>query len=47
MEQPIDYEAGVRATGMIFLMGYDVAQQEKPPAWNANDFYASRARDGS
>ncbi len=43
MEQPIDYEAGVRATGMIFLMGYDVAQQEKPPAWNANDFFARPA----
>ena len=43
MEQPIDYEAGVRATGMIFLMGYDVAQQEKPPAWNAKDFFARPA----
>ena len=43
MEQPIDYEAGVRATGMIFLMGYDVAQQEKRPTWNANDFFAKSA----
>ena len=39
MDQPIDYAAGVRSAGMIFLMGYDVAQQEKRPAWNAGDFY--------
>ena len=43
MEQPIDYEAGVRATGMIFLMGYDVAQEEKRPSWNANDFFGKPA----
>ena len=43
MEQPIEYEAGVKAAGTIFLIGYDVAEQEKPPAWNANDFYGRPA----
>ncbi|HTY42324.1 MAG TPA: M28 family peptidase [Thermoanaerobaculia bacterium] len=43
MEQPIEYEAGVRSAGMIFLMGYDVAQQEKRPTWNPNDFYGRPA----
>ena len=26
---------------MIFLLGYDVAQQERRPTWNSNDFFGT------
>ena len=39
MEQPINYEAGAKAAGMIFLLGYNVAQQERRPTWNRDDFF--------
>jgi len=42
MEQTIYYDAGVKAAGMIFLAGYDVAQQDQPPAWNKGDFFGDR-----
>ncbi|HXJ92238.1 MAG TPA: M28 family peptidase [Terriglobia bacterium] len=42
MEQPIDYEAGVKAAGMAMLMGYEVAQQDQPPTWNKDDFFGTR-----
>jgi hypothetical protein len=41
MEQPINYAAGAKAAGMIFLLGYDVAQQERRPTWNSNDFFGT------
>jgi hypothetical protein len=43
MEQPINYAAGAKAAGMIFLLGYDVAQQERRPTWNSNDFFAQNS----
>jgi Peptidase family M28 len=42
MDQPLDYAAGARAAGMIFLLGYDVAQQDQRPKWNDNDFFGKR-----
>jgi Peptidase family M28/PA domain len=41
-DQPIDYGAGVRAAGTIFMLGYDVAQQEDPPAWNIDDPFVEK-----
>jgi hypothetical protein len=42
MEQPIYYEAGVRAAGLIFLTGYGIAQQDQRPTWNKDDFFGNR-----
>ena len=42
MEQPIDYDAGVNAAGMLFLLSYSVAQQDQRPAWNKDDFFGTR-----
>ena len=42
MEQPIDYDAGVDAAGLLFLLGYSVAQQDQRPAWNKDDFFGTR-----
>lgn len=39
MDQPLYYEAGVKAAGMVFLLGYDVAQQDQRPGWNKGDFF--------
>lgn len=46
MEQPINYDAGAKAAGMIFLLGYDVAQQERRPTWNRNDFFGETFGSG-
>jgi len=42
MEQPIDYEAGVKAAGMLLLVGYEVAQQDQSPTWNQDDFFGTK-----
>jgi len=42
MEQPMDFASATRATQLIFLVGYDVAQQEQIPVWNGDDFFGSR-----
>ena len=42
MEQPINFNAGAKAARMIFNLGYDVAQQERRPTWNSNDFFGTR-----
>ena len=42
MDQPIDYEQGLKAAGMIFRMGYDVAQQDEVPTWNKSDFFGAK-----
>jgi len=39
MEQPLNYDAGAKAARMIFLLGYDVAQQGQRPSWNKDDFF--------
>jgi len=42
MEQPIDYDAGVDAAGLLFLLSYSVAQQDQRPSWNKDDFFGTR-----
>lgn len=39
MEQPIDFESGAKGARLNFLVGYQVADQEKRPEWNAGDFF--------
>lgn len=39
MEQPLDYESAAKGTGLNFLVGYELAQQDQPPAWNSGDFF--------
>ena len=40
--QPLNYESGAKATGLNFLMGYEVAQQDSVPAWNQGDFFGQK-----
>jgi hypothetical protein len=42
MSQPLDYESGARTAGLIFLAGYETAQQDQPPEWNKNDFFGTK-----
>lgn len=42
IDQPIDYEAGLRAAVTNFLLGYEVAQQDQSPKWNENDFLGAK-----
>ncbi|MBI3666325.1 MAG: M28 family peptidase [Acidobacteria bacterium] len=42
VNQPLDYESGARGARMNFLVGYEVAQQDQPPAWNEGDFFGSK-----
>ena len=42
IDQPIDYEAGLKATVTNFLLGYEVAQQDQSPKWNENDFLGAK-----
>jgi len=42
MSQPLDYESGARTAGLIFLAGYETAQQDQPPEWNQNDFFGTK-----
>jgi hypothetical protein len=39
MEQPLYFDAAVRAAGVEFLVGYSAALQEQRPAWNKGDFF--------
>jgi hypothetical protein len=39
MDQPLDYDSAAKGSRMNFLVGYDVAQAEKTPTWNAGDFF--------
>jgi hypothetical protein len=41
MDQPLDYSSAARASGLNFLVGYEVAQQTQPPTWNPGDFFGS------
>jgi len=42
MEQPMNFTSAVRAAQLIFLVGYDIAQQEQIPVWNRDDFFGLR-----
>jgi hypothetical protein len=41
MNQPFAWESMAKATVMNFLVGYQVAQHNAAPAWNANDFFGT------
>jgi Zn-dependent M28 family amino/carboxypeptidase len=41
MDQPLDYDSAARASGLNFLVGYELAQQDQPPAWNKGDFFGT------
>ena len=41
MNQPFVWESIAKATLMNFLVGYQVAQHDQAPAWNANDFFGT------
>ncbi len=40
MAWPWDFESAAKAVQLNFLVGYEVAQQEQRPIWNAGDFFA-------
>jgi Zn-dependent M28 family amino/carboxypeptidase len=42
MDQPINYESAAKASGLNFLVGYEVAQQDEPPTWNPGDFFGAK-----
>jgi Zn-dependent M28 family amino/carboxypeptidase len=42
MEQPLDFDSGARAAGLNFLVGYELAQQDHPAAWNPGDFFGTK-----
>jgi len=39
MNQPLNFDASVQYMQMVFLVGYDVAQQRQRPAWKSGDFF--------
>jgi hypothetical protein len=41
MDQPIDFASMAKGAGMNFLIGYQVAQHDEPPAWNKGDFFGT------
>jgi hypothetical protein len=40
--QPMDLEYGRKFTRLNFLIGYQVAQDDKAPTWNAGNFFGAR-----
>jgi hypothetical protein len=41
MDQALDYDSAARASGLNFLVGYELAQQDHPSAWNKGDFFGT------
>jgi hypothetical protein len=41
MDQPLDYESAAKGTQLNFLVGYKLAEQPQPPAWNPGDFFGT------
>ena len=39
MNQPFNFDATVQFMQVDFLVGYDVAQDPKRPAWKPGDFF--------
>jgi Zn-dependent M28 family amino/carboxypeptidase len=39
MNQPLNFDASIQYLQLNFLVGYDVAQERKRPAWKAGDFF--------
>jgi len=42
MSQQFYFDSAARSTGLSFLVGYEVAQQDERPTWNAGDFFGTR-----
>jgi len=42
MDQPLDYQSGAKASGVNFLIGYEIAQQDRAPGWNPGDFFGQK-----
>jgi Zn-dependent M28 family amino/carboxypeptidase len=39
MNQPLNFDAAAKYTRIVLCVGYEVAQAENPPHWNAGDFF--------
>jgi Zn-dependent M28 family amino/carboxypeptidase len=39
MDQPLDYDSAAKGSGLNFLVGYELAQQDDAPTWNEGDFF--------
>ncbi len=42
MSQTFYFDSAAKATGLCFLVGYEVAQQAARPTWNAGDFFGTK-----
>jgi Zn-dependent M28 family amino/carboxypeptidase len=42
MEQPLNFPSAARASAFNFLLGISLADQDRLPAWNQNDFFGVR-----
>jgi hypothetical protein len=42
MDQPFDFESAAKAARLNFLVGFEVAEQAVPPAWNVGDFFGQK-----
>jgi Zn-dependent M28 family amino/carboxypeptidase len=42
MSQKFYFDSAARSTGLSFLVGYEVAQQDQRPAWNPGDFFGTK-----
>jgi len=50
MDQPLDYDSAAKVSGLNFLVGYELAQQDQRPTWNRGDFFGTtfgQMHDGS
>jgi Peptidase family M28 len=42
MKQPLNFEAAAKCTRVNLAVGYEVAQEDARPHWNANDFFLQK-----
>ncbi len=42
LQQPIDYDSGARFARVNFLLGWNVAQADARPQWNADDYFGKK-----
>lgn len=42
MSQQFYFDSAAKATGLSFLVGYEVAQQSERPTWNTGDFFGTK-----
>ena len=47
MNQPFNWDAGVKFARFCFLTGYLIAQQDARPAWNPGDFFGTHYGPGA